>query len=346
MGFGDQIMNSAAAAEPWADGITKGAAVAIILPAFTFKGGANAMSRTIYMNMCNPATIMKVGGAWIAYGDKMRDAGRKLGEKRDAVTADVWEGDDAEAFKADALKSENQLDGIANQAYQIGMFLLLIGAYMSAFWVMISYYAYGLLGMAAYYQVARFIPYLKPTAEAVRVFATGFAAFGHINTEMAAKAASKPTMACAALMGVLTGASWIRQANNDNMDDLGSIGEFLGDSTIKTLFGSLSLLERNLTAPGGAGGMNAGNWYGFKPGTPNPFGSTPGLGTIWGGASQVVPSGGVDENGDWSVGYDDGPGVTGLGVTDHAAEAWAEHGPGWGQNPDAPDWSNDGSFGR
>ena len=111
---------SAAAAKVAMTEITVAAAV---IPA------AWPIARIVYMNQCDPETIMaRGGGDWKAIADQLAPVPGKLDGAVSAVTAEQWSGDDRSAFEAHTKAYGAQVVGVEMLAVTVSVTMYAVGA--------------------------------------------------------------------------------------------------------------------------------------------------------------------------------------------------------------------------
>src|SRR5690606_16098260 len=222
------------------------AAVEIVLPAFTFGPSCTQIARIIYMNQCNPGTLMKVGAYWMQLAEKYIQAGDQLDEEVSAIDAETWEGDDCDAFVEQAGKVRMQLFTIAAFALQVGISLFAIAALLAVMVTAYAALATALLAMAVAYWPLQAFPPTAAAAQAVRSAAMAVAATGLTVLKALDTALEALGNGLAAFIGSGMAVSWsvlATQGNAVNPLDL------VGPTAYNMAHGFAQLGLRNLMAP-------------------------------------------------------------------------------------------------
>jgi len=224
------------------------AAVEIVLPAFTFGPSCTQIARLIYMNQCNPGSLMKVGAYWLQLAEKYIQAGDQLDEEVSAMDAESWEGEDCNAFVDQAGQVKTQLFAIAAFALQVGISLFTIAALLAVMVTAYAALATALMAMALVYWPLQAFPPTAAAAQAVRSAAMAVAATGLTVLKALDTALEALGNGLAAFIGSGMAVSWsvlATQGNAVNPLDL------VGPTAYNMAHGFAQLGLRNLMAPSG-----------------------------------------------------------------------------------------------
>lgn len=224
------------------------AAVEIVLPAFTFGPSCTQIAHLIYMNQCNPGSLMKVGAYWLQLAEKYIQAGDQLDEEVSAMDAESWEGDDCDAFVEQSGKVKMQLFTIAAFAIQVGISLFTIAALLAVMVTAYAALATALMAMAVVYWPLQAFPPTAAAAQAIRTAAMTVAATGLTVLKALDTALEALGNGLAAFIGGGMTVSWgmlATQGNVVNPLDL------VGPTAYNMAHGFAQLGLRNLMAPGG-----------------------------------------------------------------------------------------------
>ena len=223
------------------------AAVQIVLPAFTFAGPTKNIARLVYMNQCNPGTVMKCAAHWLKLAEKYLEAAEAFKSELDSFPDDDWTGKDREAFDGKAEKIVQQFQAIAGFAMQVGIALFTIATLLAVMVPFMLAISTALMALATSYLVMKAIPGAQLAAIGVRLSAMALAVSAGSALTALDNAIGVVGKGLAAFIGVGMGASWATLAalgNKVNPADL------VGPTAHSLLEGLAQLGLRNMMAPG------------------------------------------------------------------------------------------------
>lgn len=249
------------------------AAMLITMPTFVFPGETTALSRIIFMNQCNPGSIMKAGAHWLVLAEKYLEAADKLKEKRDEFNDEDWEGDDRDAFDDKSEKVHSQLTIIAAFAMHVGITLFTIGTMLAVMVPLMLAVATSLQAFAVLYLINRAIPFPPAQVVANNIMVAAQQVAGRSKDALTAldTAIEKVGHALAAFINGNMAYTWVALAAKGNVVNP---GDTIGASMFSLMQGLAQMTLRNLMAPGRAGNPGlldkispkANNWMAGKEG--------------------------------------------------------------------------------
>ncbi|RRR98259.1 hypothetical protein [Glycomyces terrestris] len=234
-------------------------AVNITLPSFTFGGPCVKLSRIIYLNQCNPGEILKGAATWLVLAQKFDEAREAMQSRIDGLPAEVWRGEDRDAYDKRARQIVNQLENMHAFAMHLGISLFSIGLILAVMVPIMLAISTALMAMAVFVLAVQFVPISgQALATAWRATAMSFATQALVVLKAMDSAAGAAGKALAAFIAANMTVSWANMAANGNII---SPAATIGSTGFSLLQGLAQLAVVRIMAPGktpGKGGPLGG----------------------------------------------------------------------------------------
>ncbi|MEV4821191.1 hypothetical protein ACGFIE_28915 [Micromonospora sp. NPDC049275] len=244
------------------------------------------IAQIVYFNQCDPETIMRKGGDWLAMYDQLGTAHGNLDDAIATLTAAQWSGQDRDAFGAHINAYGTQVVGTQVLTVTVGVTMLCVGGVLLCLVVAYAVVSTILAVFAGFIAAASATVVGAPAAASALATANSFAASALTFLK------GIETMAEAVATGgaaAIAGAAAFDVGAHLGSGDVGVLKDLVQatvDGLDNVAAGFLSKWERDFVG------------YGIHSGARHAVGSPTGPGyLVYGGGTQLAPAG-TDGDGD------------------------------------------------
>lgn len=208
------------------------------------------VSAIVYINQCDPETIIKTGMEALELYDRLDTVVRDLDAAVSALPPEQWQGQDRVAFSEHVDKYRREILGLQVLAMLMGVALVTVGMILL---VMVAAYAVIstiLFGLAAAFLACAASVVGAPLAASIEGVANTVASTGNTILQTIDKVATFTAHGAAIEIGAAMVTDTGFQFAAGNTDVLGDLGRATVDGLDNALWGFASRLERDFIAGG------------------------------------------------------------------------------------------------